>query len=130
MTSKTTTNKAERFKSKGAIILKGPHSMEDFLKDSTITQIHKTTIPQKHQSTDGYNNKALNTKTTGPPVQENLGRLHIQIRQGLIDQLLDTVFKRKRDPKVNNRTASQRAIVEEALENYFINETNLQADQT
>jgi len=130
MTSKTTTNKAEKFKSKGANILKGPHSMEDFLKDLPITQIHKTTIPQKHDSRDGYNNKALNTQATGPPVQEKLGRLHIQVRQGLIDQLLDMVFKRKRDPRVNNRIASQRAIIEEALEKYFKNETNLQADQT
>ena len=50
---------------------------------------------------------------------EELGRLHIQIRQDLIEKLLDMVFKRKSDRKVRNRNATQRAVVEEALEMYF-----------
>jgi hypothetical protein len=130
MTSKTTTNKAEKFKSKGSNILKRPRNMEGFLKDSPITQIHKTTIPQKHIPLNKDKHRDPNALTRYPSAQEKLGRLHIQIRQDLIDQLLDKVFKRKRDSKVNKRAASQRAIVEEALERYFENETNLQTDQT
>jgi hypothetical protein len=52
------------------------------------------------------------------------------MRQDLVDKLLDAVFKRKRDPKVKNQNATQRAIIEEALENYFKNEKNISADQT
>ena len=119
---------ATKFKEKGRSILKGnqsrPYSMEDFLKDSPEkykkgTQIHNNTIPQLHKITNPQIHSI-------PAVQkEELGRLHIQIRQDLVDKLLDKVFKRKRDPKVNNRIASQRAIIEEALENYFKNEKNI-----
>ena len=124
--------KAEKFKTKGANILKGeqakPNSMEDFLKDSPKecekkTQIHKNTVPQLH--------KITNPQTHNFEVRkEELGRLHIQIRQDLVDKLLGAVFRRKRDPKVKNRNATQRAVIEEALENYFKNEKNISADQT
>ena len=124
--------KAEKFKTKGANILKGeqakPNSMEDFLKDSPEeynkgTQIHKTAIPQSH--------KITNPQTHNFEVRkEELGRLHIQIRQDLVDKLLGAVFRRKRDPKVKNRNATQRAVIEEALENYFKNEKNISTDQT
>ena len=124
--------KAEKFKTKGVNILKGeqakPNSMEDFLKDSPKeyekkAQIHKTAIPQFH--------KITNPQTHNFEVRkEELGRLHIQIRQDLVDKLLGAVFRRKRDPKVKNRNATQRAVIEEALENYFKNEKNISADQT
>ena len=120
--------KAEKFKTKGANILKGeqakPNSMEDFIKDSPKeyekkAQIHKNTVPQVHKLTNPLIHNDLEVK------KEELGRLHIQLRQDLIDKLLDTVFKRKRDPKVKNQNATQRATVEEALENYFKNEKNI-----
>jgi hypothetical protein len=125
--------KAEKFKTKGVNILKGqqtkPNSMKDFLKDSPDdyekgTQIHKYTFPQFHKITNPQIHSA-------PEVQkEELGRVHIQMRQDLVDKLLDAVFKRKRDPKVKNQDATQRAIIEKALENYFKNEKNISADQT
>ena len=122
----------KKFKEKGTSILmenrqQRPYSMEDFLKDSPEkdeknTPIHKNTVPQLHKTI----NPQIHSISTVH--QEELGRLHIQIRQDLVDKLLGMVFKRKRDPKVNNRTASQRAIIEEALEIYFKNEANLPND--
>ena len=124
---------AKKFKAKGKSILKGdqprPYNMEDFLKDSPEkykkgTQIHNNTIPQLHKITHPQ------IHNTEKVQQEKLGRLHIQIRQDLVDKLLDKVFKRKRDPKIKNQNATQRAIIEEALENYFKNEKNISVDQT
>jgi hypothetical protein len=112
--------KAEKFKAKGTNILKGqytkPKSMEDFLKDPTEeykkgTQMHKNVFPQLHEI--GSPQMHSNTKAR----KEELGRLHIQIRQDLVEKLLDMVFRRKRDPKVKNQNATQRAVIEEALEN-------------
>ena len=118
MTRVPDTSKAETFKAKGAEILK-PKSMEGFIKDSQITQMHKTANPQNHILCEKNTDRTLHEKI--PETYKKSGRLHIQIRQDLIDRLLETVFKRKRDPKTANRAASQRAIVEEALERYFKN---------
>jgi len=103
MTPATGMNKAELFKAKGAEILK-PHNMEDFIKDPQITQIHKTTNAQNH---------ILFVPNSEKSAPKKLGRLHIQIRQDLLDRLLETVFKRKRDPQKGS--ASQRAIIEETM---------------
>ena len=59
------------------------------------------------------------TITGGMVNQKKLGRLHIQINQDLLDRLLKTVFERKRDRNITTREATQRAIIEEALEGYF-----------
>ena len=116
-----------KFKSKGENILRpGPGSMEDFLND---TQNHKATIPKLHKSTDTQSSNSADDhifqdanhqkhKTTKTQTHK-LCRLHIQIRQDLADRLLDLVFKRKLDPNIKNRNASQRVIIEEALVNYF-----------
>ena len=119
-----------KFKSKGENILRGqqprPASMEDFIKD---TQNHKGTIPQLHENTDTQRDNSADEHIiqnanhqmhkTAKAQTLKLCRLHIQIRQDLVDKLLDMVFKRKLDPKIKNRNASQRVIIEEALENYF-----------
>ena len=120
-----------KFKSKVENVLKdqgpAPENMEDFLKD---TQNHKDTIPQLPESVtsqmDHSTNenllRATNYKMHKSPKEQKhkLCRLHIQIRQDLVDKLLDMVFKRKRNPDVRMRDASQRAIIEEALDHYFI----------
>jgi hypothetical protein len=117
MTPATGMNKAELFKAKGAEILK-PHNMEDFIKVPQVPQIHKTTNTPNHITAPNQD-KSQSKKITDN--RERLGRLHIQIRQDLIDRLLEEVFKRKRTPKMKKRTASQRAIIEEALDQYFKN---------
>ena len=132
MTGKSRT--AGKFRSKAASILEGqksrPDSMEDFLKDtqkrkSTNTNLQETTNPQNHNSTNEHSPQTTNYQMhkTSIDRKEELGRLHIQIRQDLIEKLLGRVFERKRDRKIKNRSATQRAVIEEALEKYFTQET-------
>ena len=109
-------SKAALFKAKGAEILK-PHNMQDLINNPQTTQLHKTTNAQNHIPGVPDSEEAPVQKPSQE--QEKLGRLHIQIRQDLIDRLLDMVFKRKRAPGATKRTASQRAIVEEALEQFL-----------
>ena len=101
--------KAEKFKHKGENILKNlPTGIKDFLYNSPLkdenTHPHNSTKPQISISKEE---------------KEDLGRLHIQIRQNLIDKIVATVFKRKSNPKIIKRNATQRAVIEEALEMYF-----------
>jgi len=123
MTKKTEPiTRSEKFRSKGANILKGRqpglNSMEEFLSD---TQIHTNTSPQKRDSTDAVNHKATDNQTHKSIDDQTikLERLHVQIRQDLVDKLLCMLFERKRDPKIKNQFATKRAIIEEALEDYF-----------
>ena len=109
--------KTEMFRAKGADILKdGVSGISDFLGDSLSwrenPQLHKPTIPQIH---------------TKPDTHEALGRLHLQVRRDLSEKLLEAAFKRKRDPKFKGR-ASQRSVVEDALEQYFRNEEHAGRD--
>jgi len=128
---KKKSNLVRKFKSKGVNILEGhlkkPNSMMDFLentqsRESSSPQIHKSANPQKHNSTNESLLEATSYQMhkTSESQPYKVCRLHIQIRQDLVDKLLDMVFKRKRDPNVRMRNASQRAIVEEALEKYFM----------
>ena len=109
--------KTEMFRAKGADILKDRVSgITDFLGDSLSQrenpQLHKPTIPQMHTEPDNH---------------EGLGRLHLQVRRDLSEKLLDAAFKRKRDSKFKGR-ASQRAVVEDALDQYFRNEEDAGRD--
>ena len=107
-----TIRKTDKFRSKGKNILSGqdvrPNSVEDFLNDSPDVYLHKSPFTQKQNSS--------NTQTRW---QENLGRIHIQIRQDLAETLLKLVYKRKSDPNIKGRRATQRGIIEEALESYL-----------
>jgi hypothetical protein len=58
-------------------------------------------------------------KVTQPNAVKQYTRIHIHIRQDLANKVLDVVVQRKKDPKYSKRGASQRAIIEEALEYYF-----------
>jgi hypothetical protein len=132
MTKKTKST--GKFKSKAATILSNqksrPDCMEDFLKN---TQLHKNTTAQLHENTEPkspeFTNEDLHKRTnyqlhrTAKTQKEELGRLHVQIRQELLEKLLDTVFRRKRDHKIKNRSATQRAVIEEALETYFMQDS-------
>jgi len=106
--------KTGKFRSKGSEILSRgpPSSVESFLNDAAdFSESHphstKPENPQTHKST-----------IVKPELPPKLGRLHIEIRMELLQQLLNLVFQRKCDPKLKRR-ATQRAAIEEALEEYF-----------
>jgi len=118
----------DRFKDKGRAILGSrepiPSSVEDFIKDETETSNPAAT--KKYTNThlrvsSQIPSQSIESQTQDPPKPdvEPLGRLHIEIRQDLMDQLLELVFQRKRDPYIKGRAATQRGIIEEALQ-YFI----------
>jgi hypothetical protein len=123
-------NKKEKFKQKGHSILSGPNSMKDFLEGQkntqmhkdAITQLHKATDTQKHKNTLAQKRNYTNTQSpkesnreTGP---ERLERIHVQIRKDLADKLFAKIYARKREGR-SKRNASQRHIIEQALEEYF-----------
>jgi hypothetical protein len=131
-----------KFKSKGSNILKaqkaGPNSMNEFLDDKpaktaqiqkgSVTQICKTTDPQNHNFTSLQNRNDRITQTSfdenkySAPKNmepEAVERIHVQIRKDLADKLIEMVYARKREGKVKKRNASQRQIIEQALEEYF-----------
>lgn len=105
--------KHNQFKSKGAEILTQgmPTSVEGFIKEPVNSstadpQMGNPTNPEIHNSTNVVTNR--------------LGRLHIEIRYDLLQRLMQRVFQRKCDPKFKGRS-TQRAVIEEALEDYFKN---------
>jgi hypothetical protein len=122
-------NKKDRFKLKGQNILSsGPSSMRDFLEGQQDTQMHKDAIAQSHKATESQRRNYANAQNrnytqnpnepnqdTGP---EELERIHVQIRKDLADKLIEMVYARKREGK-SKRNASQRQIIEQALEEYF-----------
>ena len=99
------------FKEKGQTILKGSaYSMKDFIEDkpSKSAQMHKASNPQNGNGTEPQNHKNA---------QDALERLHVQIRKDLADKLIQHVYTKK----LSEKKASQRRIIEQALEEYFIN---------
>ena len=118
----------DRFKNKGRAILGSreplPGSVEDFIKDeaealdpAATTKYTNTHLRVSSQTQSQA--KESHSQDPPKPDMEPLGRLHIEIRQKLMDQLLELVFQRKRDPHIKGRAATQRGIIEEALQYYF-----------
>lgn len=129
-----------KFRSKGSDILKTPsptpNSIHTFLaNDHSLSDVdhnhplpnstpHKASSTQKHNPTNTHFHQATSDSGGGdshPPTLAagNNIRLHVQIRKELADQLLERVFQLKRRPGSNKKAASQRAIIEAALEAYF-----------
>jgi hypothetical protein len=131
-----------KFRSKGSNILKaqkaGPSSMNEFLEDipektprlqeDSVAQMCKNTDPQNHNFTSAQNRndtktQILSDKNPCSPIQDSepeaVERIHVQIRKKLADKLIEMVYTRKREGKVKKRNASQRQIIEQALEEYF-----------
>lgn len=120
----------DRFRRKGRAILSGrepfPSSVQDFIRDETET-LDPATVPNKNAnthlhtsiSTQSIPNFESQNQDLPKPDAEPLGRLHVEIQQDLMDQLLELVYQRKRDPFIKGRAATQRGIIEEALQHYF-----------
>ncbi|CAB1059847.1 hypothetical protein D1BOALGB6SA_4612 [Olavius sp. associated proteobacterium Delta 1] len=139
--------KKGKFKSKGADILKNqrhPGSMKDFLEDRPLpgksnqnqsgidNELCKSSDAGLIENSNPQLQKSINFQTRNDAFdqinistnarKEETERFHLQIRKDLADKLYEAVFKRKRDQKNKGnkrKEATQRAIVEEALEKYF-----------
>ena len=122
-------DKKEKFKQKGQSILNsGPNSMKVFLEGQKDTQMHKDEVAQLHKTTKPQIPKSANVQSRNYTESQNadgserdndkLERIHVQIRKGLADKLIEMVYARKRAGK-SKRKASQRNIIEQALEEYF-----------
>ena len=112
MSSKT--EKTDRFKGKATEILaqNAPTSVESFLKDSIKPE--KVDPPAIKPENPQIHNSPLDT----PESPSKLGRLHIEVRIDLVQQLMQRVYQRKCDPNLKGRS-TQRAVIEEALNEYF-----------
>ncbi len=114
-----------KFKSKGASILKAsPKSMKEFLNDGSNdeilennTHIHKNTIAQNHNSIEQQNEVGHYEESCNN--SNEIARIHVHIRKELADKMFDLVFRRKRNRQYSKGTATQKAIIEEALEDFF-----------
>ena len=134
------TGQKGKFKSKGESILKGPlagpKSMKEFLsppgelvssaqghnvsfvqrRNGTLAQNHSSTLSDQkliHGDTTSVTNKQADI------VAEEISRLHVHIRKDLADKLIEAVFNRKRDRSFQRKDATQRFIIEQALETWF-----------
>ena len=131
--------KKGEFKSKGAQILaagKRPDNMGDFLElnpktDATVARDTRANAPilksanaqscisppppplvrppKTHQADPSDTSDGSKTVT----------RLHVHIRKDLADALFQEVFRRKTDASVSSKKATQRVIIEQALEGYL-----------
>jgi len=112
--------------------------MNEFLEDKPakipqiqkgpVDQLCKTTDPQNHNLTSVQTRNDANTQISSDENKysatknvepEAVERIHVQIRKDLADKLIEMVYARKREGKLAKRKASQRYIIEQALEEYF-----------
>ncbi len=118
-----------KFKSRGTSILKSaPSSMKEFLNDGykedslkseaseKYAQINKDTITQTHNNTNHQNQDGHYEESCKN--SNEITRIHVHIRKELTDKMFNLMFRRKKNRK---GIATQRAIIEEALEGYFRN---------
>ncbi len=104
----------DRFKSKAKDILRSPpQSIQEFLDESQENPKNKMDV-QIHKCADAEMHKASEKKGR----TKDYVRIHVHIRENLADKLLEAVFLRKKNHRTK-KEASQRAIIEEALELYF-----------
>ena len=101
-----------RFKQRSTDILAGPGSMREFLSPEN-PQIQKDVKPSLPIAVETQNHQTGNTP------KEADERLHLQIRRDLAHRLFAYCAKLKLDRSLKRRDASQKAVVENALEEYF-----------
>jgi hypothetical protein len=99
-----------KFKTKGAKILgrdkSGPDSMKDFIQDNAdkCGNTQEQDMETSHTCTNTHLHKTA--------------RLHIEIDKRLAHKLYEVVFRKKQAGLLREK-ASQRAVIEQALEEYF-----------
>jgi hypothetical protein len=124
----------DRFKVRGADIIGHtlrPASMKAFVNDSLDEE--NSTHGSNPGSDNAQNSKSGSAQTRicadtqehnntdeSSTSSEPTARLHIQLRKDLAYKLLETVLSRKRGSGNDRERATQRAIIEEALDEYFV----------
>ena len=125
---------ANKFRLKGEDILKKetakPQSINSFLNDQnevqvpadaqthndSSAQVHNTAKPQKHSDAEAQMRKDTIAQNCKPEAHmDAVERIHVQIRKDLADRLIQMVYSRK----LSKKRASQRGIIEQALEEFF-----------
>lgn len=110
-------------KNDGKFKIKGTKILKDQKRPVNIREFF-----QKNPETDSHDNSQIaNNTDTIPLIHDKpidsipAERLHLHIRKDLADKIYELIYSRKRDTTLKKKKASQRAIVEEALEEYFLN---------
>ncbi len=67
----------------------------------------------------GRKKETVQSKNIPPDNSKGCTRVHVHIRLDLANKMLDLVYERKKRGYHKKKDASQRAIIEEALEYYF-----------
>jgi hypothetical protein len=88
---------------------------------SANTQIHTSPKTKTRKIHANFKNESFESNCL---TSDKIERLHVHIRKDLADALLEMVFRRKCDRKRKKNQATQRVIIEEALEEYFSNHNN------
>lgn len=105
-----------KFKNRGKEIHENPPaSMKDFLNDQSPSLQEEHSSPAATQETE---DSGKPIKGSEPRPEKTLDRLHIQIRRDLKIKLKKAVFERSLQRSRKNG-ASERAVIEEALEEYL-----------
>lgn len=108
-----------RFRAKGKAILgdsNAPKNIGDFLDDDSV-QMHKPTNPQDHNCGNVEEHKSTNLHEE----PKKLARLHVYMHRELKERLRREVFERSQRGLSRKEGASERAVIEEALELFFQN---------
>ena len=116
-----------------------PNSSSVQLRKNTDSQNHNyastlnrtNAFAQKHKNKIAPNNNYAKTQRSHEENEydeinnteaEAVERIHVQIRKELANKLIEMVYRRKREEKSVKRKATQRQIIEQALEEYFTKE--------
>ena len=130
------------FKQKATDILKanaGIGNIGEFLETPGTKKGHINNHPptneNKRRSTNAQIHIVPNTEKTNidkyglissteDHSENRLVRIHVHIRKDLADRLIEEVYLRKRNSQINKKEATQRAIFEQALTDYFSQSTD------
>ena len=103
------------FKTKANQILQSsPQSIKEFLQTPSKHQVEKQ---KAHLHPCANTQNHTHPELPAPP--KRTVRIHVNIRQDLSDKMLNLVYKRKKEQTTLKKDATQRAIIEEALEMFF-----------
>ena len=105
-----------------------PEEMDTLDQRHNIADVqrHNGTLAQKHslrqsgQPRIPEDSRSVTNQIEDPDPNE-ITRIHVHIRKDLADKLVEAVFNRKVNRSFQRKDATQRVIIEQALETWFEN---------